>query len=338
MVRLIATVEFALPEGLLFEAPSEDKFSEVERGLFNFSIENFDLRIWLRHRASYSRKLKDAPLGVTSGTYVRVEVSRDEPDHPPARLAEVAGTAETAPLSEYALHKQQHYGGIAAAGVRRLLAYFRYEAGNPLLGADVRLPAQVFANPTLTLAEGEVVWDRTSTAVAEEFACVREYPRWDIKPFRAGNEEQLERYLANEPTVALHDEIRAEARDAIARGDLRRAIVDLAVAAELAIKALLLRESPAADMWTHFEQQGRLRIGVILMLEAAEQIYSTPFGHMGDLKNLFMCRNQIVHHGKKRYRQNSGPWKFADRTVLASWWNAVSALVAWLNSLEHADR
>ena len=167
---------------------------------------------------------------------------------------------------------------------------------------------------------------------------IRMYPNWGVTALEPGEVAQLRSYVMGVPDIDLEDELAAEAKDAAEAQDFRRAVLFLAVAAEVAVKRRLFEPaSIAGDAFEYLEDRGRIRVGVPDLIKAAGQALGTRFEEANPsgasaVMALFACRNRVVHHGDTVYRDTAGRLLKPDHLVLRNWWEAVASLREWLST------
>lgn len=271
---------------------------------------------------------------------VKVSVTRWEeealpPLKPDARLPD----SPTLLRSRYFFARYHAFEWAAREALDRLLTFFRQMLGNPLLGSGYNLPIEAFSSPSFKDGDGNDIPDPMTHHVAPSSAGDLMYPRWGVRAYAEADFPALQAFLEEPVLGPLYAELLDDSRDAYAREDLRRAIVDMAIGAELAVKEVLLSANSAGlDLWTHFEETGRLRIGVIEMIEAAGEVSGLPFEGLDDLKTLFSCRDRAVHHGRLEFRaRKKGPWIPADRGDAEDWWVAVQRFIDWLTVINEGS-
>ena len=137
------------------------------------------------------------------------------------------------------------HADVAAIIMNRLIRYFRFTLGNPLLGA-VRAQDFRSSNPEWTI-ENPNPWTFYAEAsyvgiVAQGFAGLRHAPAFGIKPFMPEQSHEFERAMQADTDNELYEELMVDARDALMQGNLRRAVIEMATACEVLTKELFAKK------------------------------------------------------------------------------------------------
>lgn len=137
----------------------------------------------------------------------------------------------------------------------------------------------------------------------------------------------------------MHRELQALGKDAIRLGDLRRAVIELAVASEVAVKqAFFAPDSAAFEAFEFLEEQRKVEVSVLeLLKQPAERAFGKAFSDVDEeaasnLEELFRCRNKVAHRGKLEFRDKKQRVRSADRERVSAWWQATETHFCWLES------
>jgi small basic protein len=150
---------------------------------------------------------------------------------------------------------------------------------------------------------------------------------------------EFEACLQHPAVPDLYDELLSEAQSAAVFGNVRRAVLELAIAAEVFIKnAFFARESVAGAAIDYLEGAGGRSLKATELLSgAAKNAFGVSFKEVNrtDFENidfLFRARNSIAHRGRSRFRKDSGEEIDVDWDLLKTWWSSVSNMHTWLTS------
>lgn len=336
MALLTATFELSVPQALLIRTSVEDDLSKWHRNLsasdFSFSLllQGFEVEIQLTQFGGNGVKLLSDEFMVTSCTGARIIVSRDDPEPPPEIITQPSGQIDLTTMQDYLGRRQPDYTQAARTVLERLFSYFRFEKRHPLLARASYLAPQDFLNPTWTGHNGELVWNRRFNFVVVGSIAMQLFGRWGLSPYKKENRSELLSYLQNPPDISLDREFLAESLDAIAESDIRRAVLYMAVACELAIKRNLFSPgSNASQAIEYLEAKRRFRVSVVELLDATGYALGKDFPQYEQIKQLFSCRDRIAHHGKAEFKKDK-VFHTPDDQMLSSWWSATCNLLSWL--------
>ena len=124
--------------------------------------------------------------------------------------------------------------------------------------------------------------------------------------------ESLQRYLEHPNAPQLFQELLFDAQTAWFAGNLRRSVLELAVACEIVVtRHFFADESPAGAAFDYLEDQGRIRVRVLdlmtVFLRRGHRSRSERPDEYRDLDHLFRCRNKVAHRGELSYQDDGGP-------------------------------
>jgi hypothetical protein len=126
--------------------------------------------------------------------------------------------------------------------MNRLIRYFRFTLGNPHLEA-VRAQALRSSNPEWTDENGTPLQVRIPAVEAKGFAGLRQSPAFGIKAFTPEQSHEFEKALQADTGYELYEELMVDARDALMQGNLRRGVLEMAIACEVATKELCFKKN-----------------------------------------------------------------------------------------------
>jgi hypothetical protein len=137
----------------------------------------------------------------------------------------------------------------------------------------------------------------------------------------------------------LSEEILSDAQTALFERNLRRAVLGLAIASELAVeRKFLSSDSPTVEAFEYLERTSRVGVRVVdFISDVAREAFGKSFKqdhpkHYVNIDHLFRCRNKVAHEGKLSYRDQQNGIT-ADYELVARWWDSVLQLIDWLGSL-----
>lgn len=327
MVRLEAKYEIDLENGKLFiNRPITDDLS------FRINIDDFDIKLCLNPEKSSSHGLT-----VVAGeqywptSKIRITVGRDENITPPTPKL-VNGHRDFSGLQPYYNERRPAYQNAALEAVNRAILFFKYKLHNPelftLSRSDVR-------NPAWSVAGGE---EFSPTFEADSFMH-NHNPGFGIEHLSRKYDSDLTEALQNIIHPELSEELMSDAQSAVLQENLRRAVLEMAIACETAVKqAFFAKTTPAGAAYEYLEDKRSLRVPVQDMVDSmAKLAFGKSFKedetlHYKNIDFLFRCRNKVAHRGELTYRDDSGVMQPVNKDTLALWWESALTLLKWLKA------
>ena len=160
---------------------------------------------------------------------------------------------------------------------------------------------------------------------------------WRSRPVRAEDEPAVEAALEKAVNIPLHRSLLAQGKDAALQGDSRRAVMEFAIACEVAAKqAFFAPRSAAGEAFEYLEDKNKVRLSVMeLLREPARRAFGEGFvdhdsAAHEQLDWLFRCRNKVVHRGELFFRDDAGTRRAVDQPQLKAWFFASECLLDWL--------
>ena len=115
------------------------------------------------------------------------------------------------------------------------------------------------------------------------------------------------------PPCSSAREFFTDAQTSIKNGNTRRAVLELAIAREVATKlAFFKTATPAGAAFEYLENKRKVNVRVIDLLdEPAQEAFSNSFKQTHSvahksLENRFRARNRVAHRAVAQYRDDSG--------------------------------
>jgi hypothetical protein len=327
MERLVARYTIQLDECLVVKR-ARDNYPT-----YTALIDDFEVSITLSNEFT-DGILSGAERLMTCNCHeIEVTVSRKETEAPPRQATPESGGTEYNAWVNYFLPRTQRYAENASEALRRLFLYFRYRLRQPLL-ESISPTSRYLANPTWLDETGAVAGYSAKVWVAGDFP--REF---GVIPLQAEHDQRVCRALSRRLVPSLHAELLADAQAAALRGNVRRAVFELAVACEVAIKAKFYGRGVGGRTLEHLEQKRQLNVVTIdLIAKPAEHIFGQNFmtshrASYDDLDQLVKCRNEVAHRGRPIIRDSRGLERMANAADLERWLCSARELFVWLKKL-----
>ena len=332
MKKLIAEFSIRLPGFLLISGPEENTYKCQAK------IDGFDVElIILPCLDGIKSKKKDDRYYTFSATEMKISVAGDEFTPPPELLGDSVNYASQYEYFESRLGK---YQVAAQKAVNRTILYLRYKLHVPGLHPLLLMSDEGFYNPEWVDEKGINVGKGLEARISDFIPGISDFSP-NVKPLTVDELPELENALNNCIKFELHEEILADAHDAIYdaifQGNLRRAVLEMAIAVEIAVKqAYFGRETISGMVINYLEDKGRLNVKII---ELIDTISVHAFGSSFRKANkqaydhidfLFRCRNKVAHRGEVTL----GHGRALDWSTLITWWQSVVTMFDWLNSIQ----
>lgn len=339
MPRLTAIFNITLPEPFLWECQDGHDLERrtADDRILKISVKGFDVEIELAEFSGSRKGAAGRSEMAAEITRVIFRVTRDEPESPPIIERTEEGKVDWTPLQKYLWTIGEEYKAIVTQVTERLSKYFRFQAGHPLVQIHPEQRQRGFLNPTWIDQTGKTIWDRVTCLAAGGGVGLKLYPRWDVIAYKTEDRQSLIAALERPKEQDLYEEIMSDAKDAVATGNIRRAVLELAIACEVAIKHVYFEHESFADSdYSYYEEKGIARARV---LDFVDVIAFRTFGHslkaddiecFKKLSYLFRCRNKVAHLGTPVFRDDGGLEVTANEALLLEWWSAVKKAFAWL--------
>jgi hypothetical protein len=204
----------------------------------------------------------------------------------------------------------------------------------PHLHLDIN--PQELANPKWTIENGQ---EFTSGGVIIVEKVDGLPPKLGEKRFTREDGPALMEYLAIKYQPYLFEEYLSNSQSSFYDNNLRRAILELAIACEINVKRFIFgSNSIASGVFEYYEDKTRSLGRVIdLIGPAAKRAFGTSFKETNEndyrnIDNLYRCRNKIAHRGELSFRDDAGNTHLVENDDFVKWWTSVEQLRNWLES------
>ncbi|MDQ3831046.1 MAG: hypothetical protein M3361_17460 [Candidatus Tectomicrobia bacterium] len=330
MIRLVAHFTIELPGQCLVVS-----LAAIRQTPLHCTINGFEVNVQAK---SLSRKLKAADD--QHWTYILeslvVKVARDEDEAPPPVIPDAEGLLDYTIQSEYFSQRIGDYSAAACEAVNRVIQFFKFELNTPFLH-ELSASHQSFRNAEWRDESGTLVGKGNLVHVAKGVPGLR--GALGVQKLRRETVESLQAALAHPREPLLYEQVLSVAQTALFEGNLRRAVLELAIASELVVEGKFLSgDSPAVKAFEYLEEKARFRVRVVDYIDGvAKEAFQKSFrrDHRKDydhINDLFQCRNKIAHTGQLSYEgQPSVTYE-----VVARWWDSVVLLIKWLGALNRS--
>lgn len=241
---------------------------------------------------------------------------------------------------------REDFLGALIEAINRVISYFKFELCGPGLnfvqGNDIFRNESVFYNP-LWSCDGESLQHMHGELASQSGVILLEGVQflgdYGFGVAKLSDEKSLyfEEFLQSKKEPDLFQQLLSDAQSAVLIGNYRRAVLELAVAAEIFIKSsFFARNSIAGAAIDYLESSGGKSLKAIELIGgAAKNAFGVSFkdAFKDDHQNidyLFRARNSIAHRGETRFRDDKGDYVDVDRDLLKIWWVSVLNMRSWL--------
>lgn len=337
MYKLTANYKIELPQGLRV------KRAETDSLCYNTSIDGFDAVLILNRNKKATIKEPDEIHETLFVTSIDVSVSHYEDTSPPALSLNKKGEFNLADRAPWFQEKEDKFRRVAVKVINRLVRFFKYKMSTPRIH-EFDIHDTVFNNPKWTNSKGDELPPGIITVVAS--TPLPSGPELlGERDFTEDEDEKLTYTLQNDLNIETYNEFLSDAQTSILNGKLRRAILEMAISCEIAVKSTFFGKTTISGaVFEYLEDKNRVHIGVIELIHGAARV---AFGQSFKDYNpkaykhidfLFRARNKVAHRGERIYRDDKGEKHKVDRPILESWWISVDILMNWLNKQSSADK
>jgi hypothetical protein len=280
MLRLTATFKVSFSSPLFVNRPprqeGERTFQELR---YPVKIDDSDVEIALVE-ACHAMTSMDRGRNILRGPIwavpeVRVSVSRSETVEPPPIQRTAQGGRELRDRLPYFQERDTIYRGAAIEVLRRLVCFFKYRQEHALLRYR-QVPGlrrdDLLVDFMSNLQWTDETWtDETGQQLPSGIAPLKELSLYGIElddevgiqALAAADDPALQQALADPPIIPkLYEQLLSDARAALFQEGLRRAILELAIACEVAIKQAFFDKGMEAELAEYFDEKKQLRKSV----------------------------------------------------------------------------
>lgn len=331
MPKLFAHFDIKIPGCLLVYREKNDKFC------YGTQIDKFDANLCL-----IAGDFRAGTVGDKNWTIpisrIEVIVSRDESVEPPPVRITNEGNQDYTVQDTYFKERLPAYQKVALIVLNRLLLFFKYKLHNPLLH-EMNEREQSFHNPKWFTEAGVEVGKQYTVMSPGIKDLVN--GSFGINKLTLEEDEKLKQALQVQVIPKLYEELLSDAQTAIFQGNFRRAVLEMAITCEVAIKqAFFKKYSAAGAAYEYLEDKGRVNISVLELIHGAakeafgesfKDVCNTEYENIGFL---FRCRNKIAHRGEVVYKDDAGNVHKVNLEKLKDWWKSVEMLLGWLKKYQ----
>jgi hypothetical protein len=266
-----------------------------------------------------------------------VSVSREEEEPPP--IERVAGGRNLLKRSAWFGPRLDDYAEVACTVANRFMGFCRYVLHTPRL-KPISPHDNVFNKACWVDERGEAVETGIVRDTLSFMSHAGPYLLGQTPLLKTDEARVVQALRGGQQAPSAAREFCSDAQTSIKDGNYRRAVLELAIACEVAIKRAFFGAATAAGAaFEYLEDKGKVNVRVIDLVDGpAQEAFSESFkkshpSEYGSLDYLFRCRNKVAHRAVAQYRDEAGVVCVVDRPTLETWWAAVDTLFRWIEAM-----
>ena len=330
MKRLVAHYNLRLTTGVIIKRPEGDLPS------YRTKIDAFEVVISLSPESTGAKKSQDEQHFTRDVTGLQVTCGRDEDEAPPQPAPTSSGGKDYTVQADYFDTREGEYATATMRALDRFFAFLRYSLHQPSFG-PVRSHRTEFGNPTWRdEADNDVGHGRIG------FVVQRLPTGFGVIPLQQSHDSEITQRLSSDYSPELYEDFLADAQSAAFDENVSRAVVELAIACEVAIKHTFFGQTTAsASALTieHLEDKNRLRLRVVELIHTtSKDVFGVSFCELHEpeyrhIEELFRCRNKVAHRGCPNFKDQDGTLHEATLDTCERWFASVRVMMNWLKRL-----
>jgi hypothetical protein len=325
-MRLTATFSTPLKAAIVLRGDGSPRSYSTKNG-------DFDIILAIAPVEGARSKKKNERLWTYMADELSVSVTRDEATRPPDVLAVPGGGRDLTPRVPYFESRVRAYREAALDVLNNAISFLRYELHQPLLRSIGERSGQL-SSPVWTDDEGQEIDPGVRTIVVR--AVRGERSELGVVKFEAKHHKPFRAALTKSRPPRLYEEILSDAQAAAFDGNIRRAVLELAIACEVFVKhAFLGGGGNTALVYEALEDKGKVNARVLDLIEIGgtarlgKTFRAVDKDAYTDIDHLFRARNKIAHRGEAAFRDDAGRLHTVDSKLLERWWRSTQRLFAW---------
>lgn len=311
--KLVAKFNISLQIPLLLKRADDDPL------LYEVQLDGFHVSLRLITNRFLALKARRTKYWSVPYTALEIHVSKEDTQPPPIHQ-HPDGTISYETQLPYFQERLPLYSEVARRTINALIQYFRYRLWQPMLD---ELPYHIDSlnNPEWTDQDGVEVGQGPGHITAQGAPGIR----GDLGTilFQKKHDKALTRALRSPVEHSLEEELLYDAQASIWKENVRRAVLEMALAVEVMVKAKFLGADVAVGAaFEHLEDRGQVNVKVIDLLHStAKAVYGESFRETNpnehkELDHLFRARNKVAHRGRAVFRDDSGGFHQVDVAML----------------------
>lgn len=320
MAQLTATFKVPLPTPIIIRG---DKTPRT----YSITIEEFNIDLTIAPSGGGGLKKRKERLWTTTCHVFSIAVSRDEQESPPNSTHDVSVRAP------YFTKRLPAYQRVACQTMNNAISYFKYELKQPLLKPFER-GSQCFYNPEWRDDKGNLI--NPGIFMVNAASRLGQRGEFGVIRMEGKHRKNLQVALAKPKQVRLHQEILSDAQASAFEGNVRRAVLELAIACEVFVKHTYFGSTDnAAQVFAALDDNRKINVRVLDLIDIGGvsvgngKFKSFDKTAYNDIDYLFQARNKVAHRGEPIFRDEKGKLHTVDTKLLNKWWVSVQTFFSW---------
>ena len=300
---------------------------------YTASIDDFDVVLTISPVGGARSKQKNERLWTYISQRLIISVSRNETEDPPAIQITRNGIKDYTPRVPYFEQRSAEYSRVASLVLHNAITFLRFQLRQPLLRALNEIK-QHLSNPEWSDASGNKIDPGMSTVVVPPVPGIRN--QFGVVKLERKHAKLLLSTLTKTKQPSLHAEILSDAQAAAFDGNIRRAVLELAIACEVFAKHTFFgSDGKASQVFEALEDRGKANVRVLDLIDiGGNAVMGKSFRILDinaytDIDHLFRARNKVAHRGEAVFRDDKGHLHTVDAKLLNQWWRSVEKLFDW---------
>ena len=298
----------------------------------------YDVSLRLIPNSDFRLKAKYNKHWAAAYTVVKIRVSKEDSQPPPVDQ-HPDGTRSNETQRPYFDERLPLYREVASRTLNALIQYFKYRLWQPLLD---ELPYYINSlnNPEWTDFDSVEVGMGTGLVALGPTPGIR--GELGTTLFQKKHDKAFIAALRSPIEPLLEEELLYDAQTSIWRANVRRAVLEMALAVEVMVKRKFFGgDISVGAAFEHLEDKGKVNVRVIDLLHStALEVYGESFKETNpddyrQLDYLFRARNKVAHLGTAVFRDANSALQSVDDAMLRLWWDVVTTLRFWLRARRH---
>ena len=244
--------------------------------------------------------------------------------------------------------RRENVQKVAHKAITRILNFFKYPLNSPMvspidyvqmISENGCLADPVWQyNETEEYKHSEIIPNHSSVIILESIGHLNSN-HLGLKRLKEDDDSDLQNFFSSPQEPKLYEEMLSDAQTAVLQGNIRRGILELAIACEIFIKQSFFEKNTISGLtYEYLEEQNKVNVRPVdLIHKVAKHVYGTSFKQDNstdytNIDHLFRCRNKIAHRGEAIFKDDQAVLHQVDHTMIYSWWDSFSKLAIWLNA------
>lgn len=329
---LVAKFNISLRVPLLLKRADDDPLR------YEVQLDGYDVSLRLIPNSDFRLKSKNNKYWTVAYTTVEIRVSNEDTEPPPIDQ-HPDGTRSYETQRPYFEKRLPLYRGVAERTLNALIQYFKYRLWQPMLD---ELPYYIDSlnNPEWTDRDGAEVGVGTGIVTLDRTRGI--YGELGTELFLKKDDKAFTAALRSPIEPLLEEELLYDAQTSIWKENVRRAVLEMALAVEVMVKKKFFgRDAAVGAAFEDLEDKGKVNVRVIDLLNStAKAVYGESFSDTNpdeyrELDYLFRARNKVAHRGEAVFRDIHANPQVVDDAMLHLWWDVVTTLRSWLRVKRH---